>query len=46
MIPGGPIWREAASVVGTWDHNVLEKGNLRKQDQHVDDAGARIYEQL
>ena len=30
MIPGGPIWREAASVVGTWDSSILKKGNLRK----------------
>jgi DeoR/GlpR family transcriptional regulator of sugar metabolism len=30
LIPGGPIWREAASVVGTWDKSILEDGNLQK----------------
>jgi DeoR family transcriptional regulator of aga operon len=30
LIPGGPIWREAASVVGTWDTAVLEGGNLQR----------------
>jgi DeoR/GlpR family transcriptional regulator of sugar metabolism len=30
MIPGGPIWREAASVVGTWDSGILRQGNLQK----------------
>ncbi len=30
IIPGGPIWREAASVVGTWDSPVTITGNLQK----------------
>ena len=30
LIPGGPIWREAASVVGTMDNAILHKGNLQK----------------
>ncbi len=30
MLPGGPIWREAASVVGDGDSGVLQKGNLQR----------------
>ena len=30
MIPGGPVWREAAAVVGSWDRTMLEYGNLQK----------------
>ncbi|MHB1295125.1 MAG: DeoR/GlpR family DNA-binding transcription regulator [Anaerolineae bacterium] len=30
IMPGGPIWREAASIVGTWDQAVLNAGNLQK----------------
>jgi DeoR family transcriptional regulator, aga operon transcriptional repressor len=30
IITGGPIWREAASVVGTWDSEILREGNLQK----------------
>lgn len=30
MIPGGPIWREAAAVSGVWDNSILAQGNLQK----------------
>lgn len=30
MVPGGLLWRDAASIVGTWDSGILEKGNLQK----------------
>lgn len=30
LIPGGPVWREAASVVGTWDDSILAGGNLQR----------------
>jgi DeoR/GlpR family transcriptional regulator of sugar metabolism len=30
IIAGGPIWREAASVVGQWDSEILRAGNLQK----------------
>ena len=30
IIPGGPIWREAASVVGDWDGSLLAGGNLQR----------------
>jgi len=30
IIPGGPVWREAASVVGDWDGSILAGGNLQR----------------
>ncbi|MHB0857939.1 MAG: DeoR/GlpR family DNA-binding transcription regulator [Anaerolineae bacterium] len=30
IMPGGPVWREAASIIGTWDQAVLSAGNLQK----------------
>lgn len=30
IIPGGPVWREAASVVGDWDGRILAGGNLQR----------------
>lgn len=30
IVPGGPVWREAAAVVGDWDGSVLAGGNLQR----------------
>ncbi|MCD6520607.1 MAG: DeoR/GlpR transcriptional regulator [Anaerolineae bacterium] len=30
LIPGGPVWREAAAVVGSWENSILQEGNLQK----------------
>ncbi|NLG28623.1 MAG: DeoR/GlpR transcriptional regulator [Chloroflexi bacterium] len=29
IMPGGRLWREAASLVGTWSSEILAQGNLR-----------------
>jgi len=30
LMPGGPVWNEAASIVGDWDSKVLTGGNFQR----------------